>query len=149
MRSDPRVMMGALCTVLGLAIAGGSAGCQGQDTLDGHACPTPSTQATSTTSEGADDGGVDRATNPNAVTYENFGQGFFETWCQSCHAAAVTDRNGAPDDIFFDTRDDIWRLRTQVYAQAAGANASMPIGPHGPSDVEREELADWLACGAP
>ncbi|MGH7284184.1 MAG: hypothetical protein ACRELY_21875 [Polyangiaceae bacterium] len=84
-----------------------------------------------------------------AVTYDNFAQDFFDTWCQSCHAANQTNRNGAPDDIFFDTRDDIYRLRSQVYAQAAGTNSSMPIGAHGPSDSDREKLADWLACGAP
>ncbi|HEX7664594.1 MAG TPA: hypothetical protein VF407_08790 [Polyangiaceae bacterium] len=132
--------------ILGIAVAAGNAGCQGQDTLDGHTCPSGATTTSSTTT---DDGGAPVATDPNAITYDNFARGFFDQWCQSCHAANVTDRNGAPDDIFFDTRDDIWRLRTQVYAQAAGANASMPIGPHGPTDADREKLADWLSCGAP
>jgi len=101
-------------------------GCQGQENLGDHSCPTGS-----------------------SVTYESFGKEFFGTWCQSCHGAAVTNRNGAPDDIFFDTRDDIWALREQVFAQTADANKSMPIGPHGPSDDDRKRLADWLACGAP
>jgi uncharacterized membrane protein len=104
--------------------------CQGQESLADHACP-------------ASDSGSSQ------ITYESFAKDFFESWCQSCHGASVTDRNGAPDDIFFDTRDDIWEQRVQVFAQAADSNTSMPIGPHGPSDADRKKLADWLACGAP
>lgn len=114
--------------------------CGGEDTLDGHACPTSSSTSSTSSSPTA---------STTALTYDNFGRDFFDTWCQSCHAAAQTNRNGAPDDIFFDTRDDIYRLRTQIYSQAAGSNSSMPIGPHGPPDSDREKLADWLACGAP
>lgn len=127
-----RLGLGLASLGLGLLLA-----CSGEDTLDGHACPTTSSTSSSPTAS------------TTALTYENFGQDFFDTWCQSCHAAAQTNRNGAPDDIFFDTRDDIYRLRTQIYAQAAGTNSSMPIGPHGPPDSDREKLADWLACGAP
>jgi uncharacterized membrane protein len=100
--------------------------CKGQENLEDHSCPAN-----------------------NTVTYDNFAKDFFNTYCQSCHGAAVTDRNGAPDDVFFDTRDDIWEQREQVFAQAADSNSSMPIGPHGPTDAERQKLADWLACGAP
>ena len=137
MRCDrARLRLGLVGLGLGLFLLA----CQGEDTLDGHSCPTSSTTTSASSSPTA---------STTALTYDNFGQDFFDTWCQSCHAANQTNRNGAPDDIFFDTRDDIYRLRTQVYAQAAGTNASMPIGPHGPSDSEREKLADWLACGAP
>ncbi|MEO8877123.1 MAG: hypothetical protein ABI461_16135 [Polyangiaceae bacterium] len=116
-----------ICIAIGLFSS--VTACQGQENLEDHSCPTS------------------QATSP--VTYDNFGKDFFGTWCQSCHAADVTDRNGAPDDIFFDTRDDIWRLRGQVFSQTADSNTSMPIGPHGPSNADRKKLADWLACGAP
>lgn len=124
-RSKKSVAPGVACVLLGLALVLLGA-CGKQDDLESHTCPTSS-----------------------AVTYDDFGKQFFDTWCQSCHAAAQTERNGAPDDVFFDTRDDIYRLRVQVYDQAAGSNGSMPIGPHGPSDADREKLADWLSCGAP
>ena len=117
-----------ICIAIGLFFS--MFGCKGQENLDDHSCPS--------TSSGS-----------NAVTYDNFAKDFFNTYCQSCHGASVTDRNGAPDDIFFDTRDDIWEQREQVFAQAADSNASMPIGPHGPTDADRQKLADWLACGAP
>jgi uncharacterized membrane protein len=124
--------MRVICIFVLLSLIFSMIGCKGQEELSDHACPTPTT-----------------GTQTSAITYDNFGKDFFNTWCQSCHGASVTDRNGAPDDIFFDTRDDIWEQRVQVFAQAADSNASMPIGPHGPSDADRKKLADWLACGAP
>ena len=36
----------------------------------------------------------------------------------------------------------------RIFANAAADNASMPPGPDGPSRKERDDLADWLACGA-
>jgi uncharacterized membrane protein len=112
------------CVAIGLFFS--MIACKGQENLEDHSCPANST-----------------------VTYESFGKDFFNTYCQSCHGASVTDRNGAPDDVFFDSRDDIWEQREQVFAQAADSNTSMPIGPHGPTDADRQKLADWLACGAP
>lgn len=122
--------MRAFCTFIAIGLFLSVIGCHGQEELGDHSCP-------------ASDSGS------SAITYDNFGKDFFNTWCQSCHGASVTDRNGAPDDVFFDSRDDIWQQRVQVFEQSADSNESMPIGPHGPSDADRKKLADWLACGAP
>ena len=122
--------MRAFYTCIEIALVLSMIGCKGQEELSDRSCP-------------ASDSGQ------SAVTYDNFGKDFFNTWCQSCHGASVIDRNGAPDDVFFDTRDDIWEQRVQVFAQTADSNESMPIGPHGPSDADRQTLADWLSCGAP
>jgi uncharacterized membrane protein len=128
MRCEQHVRAFYICLAIGLFFS--MIACKGQENLEDHACP-------------ATDSGS------SAITYDNFGKDFFDTYCQSCHGASVTDRNGAPDDVFFDTRDDIWEQREQVFAQSADSNSSMPIGPHGPTDAERQKLADWLACGAP
>lgn len=37
------------------------------------------------------------------LTYENFGGGFFASYCNSCHSAPDGQRNGAPDDETFRT----------------------------------------------
>ncbi len=83
------------------------------------------------------------------LTYENFGQPFFAQWCESCHAASSTNRNGAPPGITFDTHAQIISWKDDVFAQAADDNTAMPVGPGGPDGATRHQLGDWLACGAP
>ena len=89
------------------------------------------------------------------LTYANFGQAFFSTYCQSCHASTVTGaaRNGAPDDHVFDQVEDI-RLNTEhIDELAAGGPAAvnlvMPPAAPRPTEAERRQLGEWLACGAP
>ena len=83
------------------------------------------------------------------LTYENFGEAFVDSYCNGCHGSAVTDRQGAPSSYVFDTRDQIAAARDRIFARAAADNDSMPPGPDDPPEAEREELAEWLACGAP
>jgi hypothetical protein len=77
------------------------------------------------------------------LTYDNFGQEFFEEWCVRCHGGP----NGYSSRSFT-TQADIQAQRDRIFINAAANNAFMPPGPDGPSPEEREELADWLACGA-
>jgi len=49
----------------------------------------------------------------------------------------------------FDTVAEIREHRESIFAQAAGPNDAMPIGPDDPPRAERDKLATWLACGAP
>ena len=83
------------------------------------------------------------------LTYENFGKTFVDGYCQSCHASAAKDRKGAPSNFIFDTYDQVVEDKHRIFARAAADNDSMPPGPDDPSDAEREQLAEWLACGAP
>jgi hypothetical protein len=107
------------------------AACSGNtDTIDDWACPS--------TPEGG-----------TPLTYEDFGGHFMAEWCEPCHASTAPNRNGAPDNVVFDTHDQVIQWKARIFARAAGNNDSMPLGPHGPSQEERTELADWLACGAP
>jgi hypothetical protein len=82
------------------------------------------------------------------LTYDNFGQGFFGLYCNSCHSAPDGQRNGAPDDFRFDTQADVIAHKDRIFARSAATNDSMPPGPDPPPLAQRDGLADWLACGA-
>jgi len=82
------------------------------------------------------------------LTYESFGKGFMNSWCQSCHGSTAADRFGAPGEFIFDTVEQIRQHKERIYVRSAGSNKSMPPGPVDPSIEEREKLAEWLACGA-
>lgn len=89
------------------------------------------------------------------LTYANFGQTFFESYCQGCHASTVTGaaRKGAPADHVFDQVEDIRLLTDHIdelaAAGPAGVNTVMPPEDPRPSQAERQQLGEWLACGAP
>ena len=80
------------------------------------------------------------------VSYNNFGQSFFIENCQSCHASTQTDREGAPEEIVFDSEADIWALADRILARAAATPPTMPPQ-GGTSDDDRELLQIWLGCG--
>jgi len=89
------------------------------------------------------------------LTYANFGQSFFTTYCQTCHASTVTGaaRKGAPADHVFDQVQDIQLLSEHIdeFAAAgpAAVNVVMPTEDPRPTETERRQLGEWLACGAP
>jgi hypothetical protein len=118
--------MKALFSILFLGATLSASGC-GYETLSEHPCPPGGT----------------------TLTYENFGEGFFDSYCNSCHSAPDSERNGAPDDDVFATVDDVRQHADRIFVRAAGPNTSMPPGPDDPPETERDKLADWLACGAP
>jgi hypothetical protein len=82
------------------------------------------------------------------LTYENFGAGFMNSYCQSCHGSNATDRQGAPGEFIFDTHEQVLRHKDRIFVRSAAENDSMPPGPDDPSIDERTKLAEWLACGA-
>lgn len=80
------------------------------------------------------------------LSYENFGQAFFETNCTSCHGP-----NG-PESPNLSTLEQIQANRDGIDKQAAaGPDATNTFMPEGASvsDAERRKLGEWLACGAP
>lgn len=102
-------------------------GCADIDTLDERYCPDAGT----------------------THTYPSFGQPFFGQWCNSCHSASPGNRQGAPEDVRFDDVGQIRDWADRIYARAAAGNDSMPPGNDDPPRAVREQLAEWLACGAP
>jgi len=91
----------------------------------------------------------------STLTYESFGRAFFEAYCQTCHASDVRGaaRQGAPSSHTYDDRASIARAIDEIDRRAAAGpdaiNADMPRSYPVPSTREREQLGEWLACGAP
>lgn len=78
------------------------------------------------------------------LSYESFGAGFFQAYCVECHGGPNAYSSRA-----FVTVESIREQRDRVFINAAADNTYMPPGPDGPSEAERNRLAEWLACGAP
>lgn len=83
------------------------------------------------------------------LSYENFGADFMGQWCNRCHQPYARDRHGAPGEYNFDKLHELRRSKERIFARAALDNDSMPPGPDDPPLQQREDLAEWLACGAP
>ena len=80
------------------------------------------------------------------LTYENFGAGFLADNCNRCHSEG---KSGAPRKFRFDTLDEVRSHDERIFIRAAGPNVTMPPGPEDPPAESRDQLAEWLACGAP
>lgn len=63
----------------------------------------------------------------NDVTWANWGQGFFMTWCQACHSATATDRHGAPSGIDFDTQTEVMAWKERIVVRVLDQQ-TMPLG---------------------
>lgn len=102
---------------------------------------------------------------PLTLTYDNFGMKFFTDYCLMCHAEALTrsERNGAPLFHDFDTLEFVMRFPDHIDEQAGSGPAAdnrfmppprCPADPGGPlaidckqpTEEERQQLAEWLAC---
>jgi mono/diheme cytochrome c family protein len=97
---------------------------------------------------GDDEGEATGSTCPEAssLTYESFGQDFFQKNCLACHGA-----NG-PESPKLDTLAKIRESSALIdKVAAAGPNSVNTVMPEGGSvdTAEREKLGQWLACGAP
>jgi hypothetical protein len=78
------------------------------------------------------------------LTWETWGDPFFTTWCNSCHASSTPNRFGAPEETTFDSIDEVadWNARIRVRVLDAG---NMPLG-GGLSDAEESDLDAFLLC---
>lgn len=104
-----------------------------------------------------EDGPPSGATCPenSTLTWDTFGKSFMETYCTRCHATSVTGsaRQGAPNDHNFESaelvRMQIEHIDETSAAGPSAVNTAMPIGAPTPTEAERKQLGEWLACGAP
>lgn len=91
----------------------------------------------------------------STLTYANFGQAFMTNYCTRCHSSTLTGaaRNGAPEFHDFDTQLGIQQVGDHVDQTAgsgpAATNDQMPPDNPRPTMMERQQLAEWIACGAP
>jgi uncharacterized membrane protein len=91
----------------------------------------------------------------STLTWDSFGKTFMESYCTRCHATSVTGsaRQGAPSDHNFESaelvRMQIEHIDETTAAGPGAVNTAMPIGSPTPTEAERKQLGEWLACGAP
>jgi hypothetical protein len=92
-------------------------------------------------------GGASGATCPtnSTLTYDNFGRRFFASYCDSCHASGTRPSMRTLADI----RANSTAVDSTAAAGASAVNTSMPQGGTTPTEAERRQLGEWLACGAP
>lgn len=122
-------MRPALVLAVALALGCGDGGDPSGPTPTGATCPDGST-----------------------LSYDGFGRDFMERYCTRCHSSALSrpDRMGAPLFHDFDTLEGIFQVDGHVDEQSAigpdAANRFMPPDGERPTDEERRQLGEWLAC---
>ena len=92
----------------------------------------------------------------STLTYTNFGAKFMTDYCTRCHSSTLSGsaRMGAPLYHDFDTQLGIQQVTMHIDQTTASGpdatNESMPYddGP-APTPAERQQLGEWIACGAP
>lgn len=95
----------------------------------------------------------------STLTYANFGQKFMVDYCMRCHSSQAAMRGAAPSEFVFDNQAQVQLQRAYIDEMAARARVrekhggvvdENPMPPDGakPTDDERYQLAEWLACGA-
>ena len=100
--------------------------------------------------EGAATGSV--SPSPNTLTYATFGESFMTRYCVRCHSTAVTGdaRQGAPADHNFNAFAGVLRFADHIDEHAAAGpnavNSDMPPSDPKPTEEERRQLGQWLAC---
>ncbi len=96
---------------------------------------------------GAEDTAQDPCGDAPVVTYETFGAGFLTENCNACHAVTSANRNGAPDDVHFDTVEEAWSFAPRILARSLSDPPGMP--PEGGTTADDLMLLEiWLTCAA-
>jgi uncharacterized membrane protein len=91
----------------------------------------------------ADDSGL--CAGAPVVTWENFGAGFIVERCQTCHASTSPNRNDAPEEVTFDTEEQVQAWADRILARVLDdANPMPPQG--GVDDDDLTLLETWLGC---
>ena len=75
-------------------------------------------------------------------SWDGWAEGFFLTWCSSCHSETTTQRHGAPEFVILDTEEQIlpWKERIEIRVIQ---QQTMPVG-GGISAEELDRLQQYL-----
>ncbi len=112
--------------------------------------------ADSSTSSADTDGGSDSSTTAAAgPTWENFGVGFFESYCWECHGAG--DEQGRDYSTLAGVMTELTTIRCGTGPASAPPSGcegeppaeQFPIGATLPTEAERIMLVEWIDAGAP
>jgi len=77
------------------------------------------------------------------VTWDNWGDSFFQTWCRACHSETTPERFGAPKDLDFDTLAQV-RENAELLRWSVLDEARMPLG--GGLFDDQAYLLDLFLC---
>ena len=79
------------------------------------------------------------------VNWDTFGSSFISHECQTCHGSWVVERVDAPEEVTFDTGEEVWAQADRVLARATGEKSTMP--PNGGTFKDDQIKLAWrLAC---
>jgi uncharacterized membrane protein len=90
----------------------------------------------------------------STLTWDTFGQKFMNDYCTRCHSTSLSGsaRQGAPSDHNFEAaalvREQAEHIDWLAAAGPDSVNNEMPIGDPQPTEDERRQLGEWIACGA-
>jgi uncharacterized membrane protein len=88
----------------------------------------------------------------STLTYDNFAKPFAEKYCTRCHSSTLMGdaRHDAPLGHDFDSEAGILLVAEHVDEHAAAGpnavNTLMPPDGAKPTEAERWQLGEWLAC---
>jgi uncharacterized membrane protein len=90
---------------------------------------------------------------PNStLTWDSFGRSFMTSYCTRCHSSQLTGpaRQSAPLGHDFDTENGVIVVAEHVDGLAAAGpqavNTAMPPSNPMPTEAERRQLGEWVAC---
>ena len=73
------------------------------------------------------DTAADVCADAHDVDWYSFGDGYFRTYCRSCHSAEVPHRYGAPETVNFDSEADV-RVQAAAIRRVVLVDGTMPVG---------------------
>jgi hypothetical protein len=104
----------------------------------------------------------DVATEAAGDTWVSYAQGFFQTYCDTCHMAGSSLEPSMPSSLYFTSQSNVvnarFTIRCGVCATqdptwscpASPVAKQFPIGSGPfPSDADRNRIVAWLTAGAP
>lgn len=78
------------------------------------------------------------------VTWDNWGRGFFRTWCGACHSATSQERNGAPEGLDLESQGQVRALAASI-RRSVLEDHTMPLG-GGIPEEDLQLLDVFLTC---
>jgi hypothetical protein len=82
----------------------------------------------------------------STLTYDNFGRPFFARYCDACHG--TSGRTQPSLGTLAQIRAQSASIDQASAAGPDGVNTTMPESDPRPTEAERRQLGEWLACGA-